>query len=571
MAQYSEEWFYPTGALATEQRAIVFGPGDNNVVAPIFSDPAMTVPLANPTTTDALGMLTFYAPDGTYWIWVGPTTGGNGIEITLGASPDNPVLSVNGVAPDGGGNVELTAADVDAQPITTIDAAGDLYVGTGNNATTRLPIGSAGEVLTVVAGTASWEPGGGGGAVDSVNGQTGVVVLGASDVGAQPIATINAAGDLYVGTANDATTRLPIGAPGEVLTVVAGTASWEPVPADAVTSVNGQTGVVVLDATDVSADPAGSAAAAAAASQPLATIDATGDLYIGTGNNTTTRLPIGSPGEVLTVVAGTASWEAAPADAVTSVNGQTGVVVLDAGDVGADVAGAAAAAQAAAEAASQPLATIDALGDLYVGTGANTTTRLPRGANGEVLATNDAEPGGLEWIPAPGGAVDSVNGQTGVVVLDASDVGAVATVGTSDIVYGTDDAGAQTTYNVEGLTDDTIVFTDDRNVLTAGNGDARFYNRLGRDLIIVGAWVSVGVQPTGAAILVDVNVNGTTIYSTQANRPTVAISTNGGGISATPDTTAFAVGDYFTVDIDQIGSTIAGGRMTVGIVVRQNI
>lgn len=41
---------------------------------------------------------------------------------------------------------------------------------------------------------------------------------------------------------------------------------------------------------------------------------------------------------------------ALPPDAVTSVNGQTGVVVLDAGDVGADVAGAAAAAQAAAEA-----------------------------------------------------------------------------------------------------------------------------------------------------------------------------------------------------------------------------
>ncbi len=41
--------------------------------------------------------------------------------------------------------------------------------------------------------------------------------------------------------------------------------------------------------------------------------------------------------------------------AVDSVNGQTGTVVLDAGDVGADVAGAAAAAQAAAIAASQPV------------------------------------------------------------------------------------------------------------------------------------------------------------------------------------------------------------------------
>lgn len=465
-----EEWFYSTGALAANQRAAVFGPGNDNTFAPIFSDPAMTIPLANPTTTDALGMLEFYAPDGQYWVFVGPVGTGDSVLVTLGASPDNPVLSVNGLTPDGGGNVEITAADVDAQPITTINAAGDLYVGTGPDATTRLPAGAEGEVLTIAAGVPSWEPGGGG----------------------------------------------------------------------AVDSVNGQTGVVVLDAGDVGADVAGAAAAAAAASQPLATINAAGDLYIGTGNDATTRLPIGSPGEVLTVVAGTASWEPAPADAVDSVNGQTGIVVLDAGDVGADPAGSAAAAAAA----SQPLATIDAAGDLYVGTGDNTTTRLPAGAEGEVLTITAGVP---TWEPGGGGAVDSVNGQTGVVVLDATDVGA-------------DAAGSALAASRR-----TLVFTDDRNVITTGAGDARFYNREGTTLTIVGAWVSAGIVPTSAAILIDVNLNGTTIYSTQGNRPTVAAGTNGGGLSATPDVTAFAQGDYLTVDIDQVGSAIAGGRITVGI------
>ncbi len=43
----------------------------------------------------------------------------------------------------------------------------------------------------------------------------------------------------------------------------------------AVDSVNGETGVVVLDATDVGADPAGSAAAAQAASDPLKTLQTT--------------------------------------------------------------------------------------------------------------------------------------------------------------------------------------------------------------------------------------------------------------------------------------------------------
>jgi hypothetical protein len=520
MAHYGpEEWWYPDGTLAANQRIAVFGPGNDNVYAPIFSDVGMTVPLANPNVTTGTGTFEFYAPDGTYWIYTGTMGVGTGFEVTLGANPNNPVLSVNGETPDGGGNVTISAADVGAQPIATINAAGDLYIGTGNDTTTRLPIGAPGEVLTVVAGTASWEPGGGG----------------------------------------------------------------------AVDSVNGQTGVVVLDAGDVGADVAGAAAAAAAASQPLATIDAAGDLYVGTGNNTTTRLPLGAPGEVLTVSGGTASWEPAPADAVTSVNGQTGIVVLDAGDVGADPAGSAAAAQAAAEAASDPvgsaaaaqaaaeaasqaLATIDALGDLYVGTGNNTTTRLPRGANGEVLATNDGEPTGLEWIPAPGGAVDSVNGQTGIVVLDADDVGAVPASASTEILYGTDEAGAEVTYTIQDVTGDTVTtFTDGRNVLTAGNGSARWINRQAQTYRIVGAWVTAGIVPTGADIIVDVNLNGTTIYTTQGNRPTVPATTNGGAISATPDVTALAPGDYITVDIDQIGSTIAGGNITVGLVVDKNL
>jgi hypothetical protein len=526
MAQYSEEWFYPTGQLATNQRAIVFGPGDDNVVAPIFSDPAMTVPLANPTTTDANGMLTFYAADGTYWIWVGPTTGGNGIETTLGASPDNPVLSVNGIAPDGVGNVELTAADVDAQPITTINALGDLYIGTGDNATTRLPIGSAGEVLTVVGGTASWEPGGGG-AVDSVNGQTGVVVLDSADVGAQPIATIDALGDLYVGTGPDATTRLPRGVNGQVLATNDAQPTgleWIPAPGGAVDSVNGQTGVVVLTAADVGAPPTtraintqngltgggdlsadrtiepvyGTTANTVAegddsritGAQQRSTLTTLGDIYVATAAGVTTRFGVGGDGQVLISDSGEP----------TGLNWDT----LDATDVGA-----------------QPIATIDAKGDLYAGTGDNSTSRQAVGANGTVLSANSATSTGLEY---------------------------------------------------RSLTDDdTVEFTDDRLVLTAGNGTMRFYNRTASELTLVGAWVSAGVVPTGADIIVDVNKNGTTIYTTQANRPTVPATTNGGAISATPDVTSFAVGDYLTVDIDQIGSTIAGGAITVGIVTRRTL
>lgn len=77
-------------------------------------------------------------------------------------------------------------------PMTT---AGDIIVGGSAGVPNRLAIGAAGKVLGVVAGLPAWvDPtGGGGGAVDSVNGQTGVVVLDAADVGADVAGAATAA------------------------------------------------------------------------------------------------------------------------------------------------------------------------------------------------------------------------------------------------------------------------------------------------------------------------------------------------------------------------------------------
>ena len=77
--------------------------------------------------------------------------------------------------------------------------------------------------------------------------------------------------------------------------------------------------------------------------------------------------------------------------------------------------------------------------------------------------------------------------------------------------------------------------------------------------------VAVDTAPTGAALIIDVNKNGTTMYTTQANRPTIADV----GTSATatdPDVTSIAVGDKISIDIDQIGSTVAGENLAVIII-----
>lgn len=85
-----------------------------------------------------------------------------------------------------------------------------------------------------------------------------------------------------------------------------------------------------------------------------------------------------------------------------------------------------------------------------------------------------------------------------------------------------------------------------------------------RSIVITNISVTLGVAPTGASAIFDVNKNGTTIFSTQGNRPTVTAS-NTQDLTSTPDVTTAAAGDKITVDVDQIGSTIPGGEATVQI------
>lgn len=76
--------------------------------------------------------------------------------------------------------------------------------------------------------------------------------------------------------------------------------------------------------------------------------------------------------------------------------------------------------------------------------------------------------------------------------------------------------------------------------------------------------VTAGTAPVGSALIVDVHKNGTTIYGTQANRPTVPDGQNAatGGAASTASVTA---GDYVTVDVDQVGSTSPGADLVVAL------
>ena len=87
---------------------------------------------------------------------------------------------------------------------------------------------------------------------------------------------------------------------------------------------------------------------------------------------------------------------------------------------------------------------------------------------------------------------------------------------------------------------------------------------------IVEIQASVKTAPTGATLICDINLNGTTIWATQGNRITIAA----GEYTATQtafDTIAVAVGDYFTIDLDQVGSTIPGGKLVVRLKIERGL
>ena len=110
-------------------------------------------------------------------------------------------------------------------------------------------------------------------------------------------------------------------------------------------------------------------------------------------------------------------------------------------------------------------------------------------------------------------------------------------------------------YSVENL-----VFSVSGN-LSVKVGGSR-YPIKGGTFTILSVAAEIGNAPGGQAVIADVNKNGTSIYGTQANRPTFAAASNVATVG-THSTSSLTTGDHITVDIDQIGTGPVGADMVL--------
>lgn len=131
----------------------------------------------------------------------------------------------------------------------------------------------------------------------------------------------------------------------------------------------------------------------------------------------------------------------------------------------------------------------------------------------------------------------------------------------ADGLYTLDSSGTETGPLGTGTVVKTLIFYV-AGTLSVASSPMRIHAP--EAMTVTNITAAVGTAPTGASLIVDVNLGGTTIFTTQGNRPTIT-SGNTEDLSSTPDVTSIAQNDVLTVDIDQVGSTVAGADLVVQV------
>jgi hypothetical protein len=339
------------------------------------------------------------------------------------------------------GGTGQTTASAGFNALSPITTTGDLIIGNGTNSATRLGIGSNGYVLTSNGTTASWAASTGG--VTSVTGTSPVVSSGGSTPAISLAASYGDTQNPYAsktanyvlaapnGTAGAPTFRAIVAA--DIPTLNQNTTGSAGSVANALTS---GTGISFSSGTTYN----GSAAITVNNSLPMvypgagipnSTGTAWGTSYSTTGTGTVLALAT-SPSFVTPILGtpqsgnfstGTFTWPTFNQNTTGTAANVTGTVAVINGGTG----------QTTASAAFNALSPITTTGDLILGNGTNSATRLGIGANGYVLTSNGTT---ASWVAGGGGGSGTVTSVAASVPSFLSIAGSpITTSGTLAISY----------------------------------------------------------------------------------------------------------------------------------------
>jgi hypothetical protein len=108
---------------------------------------------------------------------------------------------------------------------------------------------------------------------------------------------------------------------------------------------------------------------------------------------------------------------------------------------------------------------------------------------------------------------------------------------------------------------------DETTALTAGTNRVRFRMPFAATLLAVRA--SVNTAPTGSTLIVDINEAGTSVLGTKLSIDATEFSSTTAASAATITDSSLADDAEISIDIDQIGSTVAGAGLKVMLSVRR--
>jgi hypothetical protein len=217
---------------------------------------------------------------------------------------------------------------------------------------------------------------------------------------------------------------------------------------------------------------------------------------------------------------------------VSSINGQTGAVTLGTGDLG--------------ESGGNLFFTASrAIGSALTG--------FVAGA-GAVAATDSI-------LQAINKIVGNIAAKTQVSSTAPAALAATAAAGSSTDAARADHAHQRDTEVI------VIPVGDESTALTTGTNKVRFRMPYAATLLSVRA--NVNTTPTGSTLIVDINEAGTSVLGTKLSIDATETSSTTAASAATITDSSLADDAEISIDIDQIGSTVAGAGLKVSLFVRR--